>query len=813
MPVSASAVRQERFKKTGTRPNLPGLFTINEEDEQHRNGHVRKQKAGDAQAELDEKKAQASSCPPSATSGQNNNTGNKQESLVLKVDERQRLARERREEREKQLAAREAAFLEREERAKQYYEKHLEERKKKLEEQRIKEEKRRAAVEEKRRLRLEEEKERHEAVVRRTIERSQKAKQKPNRWSWGGAMHSSTVNTSGFVESAFLFLDLAGLEHHFQGACGFRRYDADRRSLSTMNLSKHVDPVMSKRLSSSSATLLNTPDRARRMQLSPWESNIVSRLLTPTHSYLARSRSTVSLSGETVIPICPRSASFSPMTPASYKPTHCRSMERPRAIFSSSEATSRRRTVHSVTIDKKEKDKENEQEKKGLSNLTAPPAISTARRSRSPSHVSSRAKAPSPARVPHKTLPLPGTPKQLKSPSQSAEDLLAHSHPLSPGNMRPVRTKTNRVEEGEHLDMREESTEDKQPSSKPSDSSDPSAPKPEPLKESVPVLPLPQPQTQAPASLPPQPAATTAKPSAGTTDPEEATRLLAEKRRQAREQREREEEERRQREEAERRGREEMARRKAEEKARREEEARLQGVERKRREEEEKRAEEEKQQKLAEERAQKESEEAERLQKQKEEEEARLREEDERMRSERERKFQKEEQERLERKKRLEEIMKRTRRSDGADKKPVSQRNGEVSQQTKTEETVPSQLSKQTPQSVKIEQKSHEEPAAQHTGSNGHGQLSISDSPPAAEESTSTVEKRPKENGISEQNDSFEEVINLPVGTKTSKLGLTGEGSQDGSVLIPVLAFKENGSLGSLANVDGVQSHQTAEVV
>ncbi|KAK1170775.1 ensconsin isoform X1 [Acipenser oxyrinchus oxyrinchus] len=853
MPVSASAVRQERFKKTGTRPNLPGLFTINEEDEQQRNGHVRKQKAGDAQAKLDEKKAQASSCPPSATSGQNNNTGNKQESLVLKVDERQRLARERREEREKQLAARESAFLEREERAKQYYEKHLEERKKKLEEQRIKEEKRRAAVEEKRRLRLEEEKERHEAVVRRTIERSQKAKQKPNRWSWGGAMHSSTVNTTGFVESAFLFLDLAGLEHHFQGACGFRRYGtkmqyADRRSVSTMNLSKHVDPVMSKRLSSSSATLLNTPDRAlqkrssyliklqskprsssrgkpsqdaqpgvpverksRRMQLSPWESNIVSRLLTPTHSYLARSRSTVSLSGETVIPICPRSASFSPMTPASYKPTHCRSVERPRAIFSSSEATSRRRTVHSVTIDKKEKDKENEQEKKGLSNLTAPPAISTARRSRSPSHVSSRAKAPSPARVPHKTPPLPGTPKQLKSPSQSAEDLPAHSHPLSPGNVRPVRTKTNRGEEDEHLDVREESTEDKQPSSKPSDSSDPSAPKPEPLKESVPVLP--QPQTQAPASLPPQPAAATAKPSAGTTDPEEATRLLAEKRRQAREQREREEEERKQREEAERRGREEMARRKAEEKARREEEARLQGEERKRREEEEKRAAEEKQQKLAEERAQKDSEEAERLQKQKEEEEARLREEDERVRLERERKFQKEEQERLERKKRLEEIMKRTRRSDGADKKPVSQRNGEVSQQTKTEETVPSQLSKQTPQSVKIEPKSHEEPAAQYTGSNGHGQLSISDPPPAAEESTSTVEKRPKENGISVQNDSFEEVINLPVGTKTSKLSLTGEGSQDGSALIPVLAFKENGSLGSLANVDGVQSHQTAEVV
>ena len=42
------------------------------------------------------------------------------------------------------------------------------------------------------------------------------------------------------------------------------------------------------------------------------------------------------------------------------------------------------------------------------------------------------------------------------------------------------------------------------------------------------------------------------RPSAGTTDPEEASRLLAEKRRQARLQREREEEERKHREEIER---------------------------------------------------------------------------------------------------------------------------------------------------------------------------------------------------------------------------------------------------------------------
>lgn len=38
-------------------------------------------------------------------------------------------------------------------------------------------------------------KERHEAVVRRTIERSQKPKQKQNRWSWGGALHSRINNT------------------------------------------------------------------------------------------------------------------------------------------------------------------------------------------------------------------------------------------------------------------------------------------------------------------------------------------------------------------------------------------------------------------------------------------------------------------------------------------------------------------------------------------------------------------------------------------------------------------------------------------
>lgn len=36
---------------------------------------------------------------------------------------------------------------------------------------------------------------------------------------------------------------------------------------------------------------------ARRLQLSPWESSVVNRLLTPTHAFLARSKSTAALSG------------------------------------------------------------------------------------------------------------------------------------------------------------------------------------------------------------------------------------------------------------------------------------------------------------------------------------------------------------------------------------------------------------------------------------------------------------------------------------------------------------------------------------
>ncbi|XP_040194168.1 MAP7 domain-containing protein 2 isoform X6 [Rana temporaria] len=151
---------------------------------------------------------------------------------------------------------------------------------------------------------------------------------------------------------------------------------------------------------------------------------------------------------------------------------------------------------------------------------------------------------------------------------------------------------------------------------------------------------------------------------AGTTDADEASKILAEKRRQARLQKEQEEQERREREEAERLKKEEDRRKAEEERQRLKAEAALL-AEKKRQEEEEakRKAEEEANRKAEEERLLKEIQEKELqayLEKQKEE----AREAAEAMRVEREQIIQQIEQERLERKKRIDEIMKRTRRGD-----------------------------------------------------------------------------------------------------------------------------------------------------
>ncbi|XP_046958918.1 ensconsin [Lynx rufus] len=794
MPGSATAIRQERLKKTSARPIPLGLFTINEEDEQQKNGNSRRPKAPDSYKVHDKKTA---SNRPSAISGQNSNySGNKPDPPpVLRVDDRQRLARERREEREKQLAAREIIWLEREERARQHYEKHLEERKKKLEEQRLKEERRRAAVEEKRRQRLEEDKERHEAVVRRTMERSQKPRQKHNRWSWGGSLHGSPSihSAGGFVASSFTFLDLAGLDHHFTTLGGTRKSDPDRRSVSTMNLSKHVDPVISKRLSSSSATLLNSPDRARRLQLSPWESSVVNRLLTPTHAFLARSKSAAALSGDP--------ASCSPINIMPYKAAHSRNLtDRPKFLVTPPEGSARRRTVHGTVGYKRDREREN---------LPFQPMCGI-RRALSPSHPKVRSPGPSRLWLPSKSFPhLPGTPRPASSlPPGSVKATPSQVRPPSPGNIRPVKREV-RVES----ERKEPEKEPQKVASEPSlkgraplvkveeatvEEGTPVEPEAAPAASApavAPAAPAPAP-VPAPASAPASPATVTAcaspKTSAGTTDPEEATRLLAEKRRLAREQREKEEREKREREELERQKKEELAQKVAEERARREEEARRLEAEQARQREEQLRRQAE------EERERREREGEERAQKQKEE-EARVREEAERVRQEREKHFQREEQERLERKKRLEEIMKRTRRTEPTDKKTVDQRNGDITKGALTGETVVSALPCLTDSSG-----NGKPVASPHAVTSHQSKVTV--------ESTPNLEKQPSENGVSVQNENFEEIINLPIGSKSSRLDVANSESPE-IPLNPILAFDDEGTLGPLPQVDGVQTQQTAEVI
>ncbi|XP_075957588.1 MAP7 domain-containing protein 2a [Anarhichas minor] len=124
----------------------------------------------------------------------------------MKTDDRMRLAKERREEREKSLVARDGLIREKERRARLQYERTVEERWRRLDEQRQKEELRRAAVEEKRRQQLEEDRERLEALMKRSLERSLQLEQRTKRWSRGcpaGAGDSENAPLPFSAASAF----------------------------------------------------------------------------------------------------------------------------------------------------------------------------------------------------------------------------------------------------------------------------------------------------------------------------------------------------------------------------------------------------------------------------------------------------------------------------------------------------------------------------------------------------------------------------------------------------------------------------------
>ncbi|XP_036442763.1 MAP7 domain-containing protein 1a isoform X4 [Colossoma macropomum] len=536
---------------------------------------------------------------------------------AVKSEDRQKLAKERREERAKYLAAKKSEWLEKEERARQLREQQLQERRRRLEEQRLKAEKRRAALEERQKQKLEKNKERYEAAIQRSAKKTW-AEIRQQRWSWAGGLSANSSQS-----------------------------------------------------------------QTRRLELSPWESSIVDRLMTPTLSFLARSRSAASVLSngkDSQSPVCPRSASASPLSVCSHRPHRC--SERWRVTTSTPDITQRQRRRDSTPMDKrkkekKDKERENEKEKSAITKekvLKKRQSLPSMKTRPEPSPLSRQAASPI-------------TPKGRASSPRPAS---AQSSPSTP-KARPKRARTPaRVEARTRSPAAVGKAQDSHRPAIP-DNTKASSPIPPIVVSAAPEMPLSisAPVTTISASSVPEnstanssipltsPAPSPAKPMAGTNDPEEAARILAEKRRQAREQREREEQERKEQEEKNRLEREERLAREVEERRRREEEARLMAEQQRLRD----KAQRLQQEKEAQERAKAEQEENERLQRQKEEAEAKAREEAERQRLEREKHFQKEEQERLERKKRLEEIMKRTRRTDMGEKKdtkssPASQVNG-----------------------------------------------------------------------------------------------------------------------------------------
>ncbi|XP_016094588.1 MAP7 domain-containing protein 1-like isoform X5 [Sinocyclocheilus grahami] len=543
----------------------------------------------------------------------------------MKLDERQKQAKERRVERAKYLATKKSQWLEKEERARQVREQQLEERRRKLEEQRLKAERRRTELEERQRQKLEKNKERYEAAIQRSGKKTW-AEIQQQRWSLAGGLSGNSSQS-----------------------------------------------------------------QTRSMQLSPWESSIVDRLMTPTLSFLARSRSAASVLNKTrdgQSPLCPRSASASPLSACAHRP-HQRCSERWRVTTSTPDIAQRRRDSTPMRKDKKEKERENEKEKSTIikENVMKKRQSMPSMKTRTESSLSPVSKLRSAS---------PVTPKvcaSSPSPAVSPNPPSARASPSTP-KARPKRARTPaRVETRTASPVAIEKVRE---THRPATPEEPKtlSPVPSIVMSSVPDTPTvasaPVLSVSAPSGVPQEspvvpalsqvasPAPSPGKPMAGTNNPEEATRILAEKRRQAREQREKEEQEHREQQERERLQHVERLAQEVEERRHREEEAQLMAEQERFREEAQRLQEEEE----AQERVKIEKEENERLQKQKEEAEAKAREEAEKQRLEREKHFQKEEQERLERKKRLEEIMKRTRKTDAGDKKDTkspSQINGKAS--------------------------------------------------------------------------------------------------------------------------------------
>ncbi|XP_020489182.2 MAP7 domain-containing protein 1a isoform X2 [Labrus bergylta] len=724
---------------------------------------------------------------------------------LIKSEDRQKLAKERREEKAKYLeelsmlqATKKTQWLEKEEKARQLREQQLEERRRKLEEQRIKAEKRRAALEERQKQKLEKNKERYEAAIHRSTKKTW-AEIRQQRWSWAGALSQNSSQKES------------------------------RCSLSTVNLPKHVDTVINKRLSKSSATLWNSPSRTRGLTLSPWESSIVDRLMTPTLSFLARSRSAASVltnGKDGHSPLCPRSASASPLTLCAHQP-HRRCSDRWRVTSSTPDITQRQHRRSSTPMDKnkkekKDKERENEKEKSALSkekvlkkrqslpsmrHRTDPsPSPLSRQRPSSPATPKGRTASPSPA-----ASPKPSSTRGSPSPKPSSTRGSPSPKPSSTrGSPSTPKSRPKRARTPARIDPRTSSPAPLERVKEPRRPATPEERKGSPLVPAIVVATAassphatsttvttaaascsPEPAHSAPSAASPAPSPS-AKPMAGTNDAEEAGRILTERRRQAREQREREEQERREQEEKDKILREERIVREAEERRLREEESRAMAEEQQRRDEAQRLQDE----KEAQERAKAEQEENLRLQKQKEEAEAKAREEAEKQRLEREKHFQKEEQERLERKKRLDEIMKRTRKTDGGDKK-------------ETKSSPPTNGNDKEAESSKASAEYPPKPEVNLPHKTDNGQTNGKESPSLPV--VNGVQPTRHENGLSTKGDTahFGDILHLTNhGNTTNGARDNSESSMDSD---PILSFESEDSF--LKKAGPMKPQHVAEVL
>uniref|UniRef100_A0A9J8D4I0 MAP7 domain containing 3 n=1 Tax=Cyprinus carpio carpio TaxID=630221 RepID=A0A9J8D4I0_CYPCA len=747
---------------------------------------LRAQMAAAAQAQAEERRNQAGNSPTPAApaSTVKSQTRPVIDGAALRIDDKLRVAKERREEQEKQHASRETQLLERERKTRLQVERQMEERQKKLEEQRRKEEQRRAAVEEKRKQKLEEEKVHYEAVMRRTLERSQRVEQRQKRWSWGGL--SDSDNKNGAKKRSLSLNRLpsnvpqASKEVHKQPQVEKTGPILKKRSSSLSRVGAKTQPVTKPEKSTADESV----SIARRMLAAPVDSSVLSRLLTPTQASLARSKSAAALSAEGG----DTQASASPMQPPAHGPLRSRSSDRKKGPPASVSADG-----ISSMMQKAEKEKR----------FTSPVG-------KRPASPSSRHRSPSPSPAANTTTraPSPGAAKQspsFRTPSPSGSKQRPPSPQPSATSKPPPIQKPALTPTGPPTLRKRDS-------------------KPKDMSPMMPVTPQsPETSTPSPAPAPKTKEESSSKAGiAGTNSAAEASKILAENRRLAREQKEKEEQLRIQKEEEEKLRKEEEKRLAEEERLRRAEEEKRLAEERKREEEVQARIAEEERQRMELEEEQRQAE----LEKEREEAEAKALEEAERQRQERERIMQQNQQERMERKKRIEEIMKRTRKTDQIDFKSNDERDipyedGEEAEdqiycENKEYQAVESEQNamKTEPSDSQEHHLPEEEPVSEQEGpvdsmntqtdvdnkenSNGPGteDFSVDSSPPPKSclmEGSEFVNEDSKVNLVPGLNGkggpwSFEELIDLGVHAKSKPL------MDDGGPEGPRVAFEEKTS-------------------